>query len=434
VVITLLAALTLTIGVGPIVWIARLRTGKARRLLAASLLVATMTGSALLVGPWVLLSLYLRPVVLAALVAVLLARLVRARKAPVDERASRDAGGWSLVLQYGLAFAFGAVLLDAIVGRRAPAGPVNLDFPLEEGTYGVLQGGNSLVLNPFHRWFASDRHALDIVKLNASGNRASGLAPARLTDYASFDAAVRAPCTGTVEEVEGDLPDHEPGGMDWAHPTGNHVLLRCAPARILVAHLRQGSVAASAQEKVVAGQLIGRIGNSGGTREPHLHIGAIALDGRSFPDATAVPLTLGGRYLRINDVLRVPAARHEAPIAAPGGSGDRTTACDRQAARVAAWRGRSIDGRVHEPSWIGHYNDRDKVCYALLALTIPAANSGPPPLVLELWNAFDAALVAESTADPRAEMQRAFCRIDVSEDPFASCAVADFFIRDRMTH
>jgi hypothetical protein len=112
---------------------------------------------------------------------------------------------------------------------------------------------------------------------------------------------------------------------------------------------------------------------------------------------------------------------------------DRAIECDRQAARVAAWRGRTIDDHLHEPAWIGHYSDKYDACYALITQSFPVP-PGEPPLVAELWDAFDAALLAESTSDPRVEMRRRFCRIDLSDDPSTSCAVADFFIHEHMAH
>jgi hypothetical protein len=300
----LFAVLTLGLAVGPMLWLARARAAGPRHLLAAASVAATMSGSALLAGPWVLLSVDLRPVILAALVVVLLVAAFRTGRGTRQWR-HPGAAGRRLTWQNVTAFVFGLVLADAVAGRIAPAGAVDLSFPLEaDGEYAVLQGGNSLALNPFHHWFASDEHAVDIVKLAAFGNRARRLVPGRLTDYATFDAAVRGPCTGVVEFLEDDLPDHAPGEMDWQHPPGNHVLLRCGPVRILLAHLRQGSVVVSAGERILAGQLVARIGNSGGTREPHLHIGAMdALSDESFPAARAVPVTFGGRYLRINDVI-----------------------------------------------------------------------------------------------------------------------------------
>src|SRR5207249_3032757 len=111
-----------------------------------------------------------------------------------------------------------------------------------------------------------------------------------------------SPCEGRVEERESELPDHAPGAMDFAHPPGNHVVLRCGSARVLLAHLKQGSVAVSLGEAIRTGQIVGRVGNSGGTREPHLHLGATSRDG-DLQTAAAVPFRISGRYLRMNDVL-----------------------------------------------------------------------------------------------------------------------------------
>jgi murein DD-endopeptidase MepM/ murein hydrolase activator NlpD len=144
-----------------------------------------------------------------------------------------------------------------------------------------------------------------LVKLGGFGNRARVVAPSRLADYASFDVRVFSPCEGEVEEATSGLPDHEPGAMDFEHPPGNHVLLRCGQVRVLLAHLRQGSVAVAAHDHVDRAQLLGRIGNSGGTREPHLHLAAIDLEG-AFPLARALPFTINGRYLRINDIVDWP--------------------------------------------------------------------------------------------------------------------------------
>ena len=101
---------------------------------------------------------------------------------------------------------------------------------------------------------------------------------------------------------------------------------------------------------------------------------------------------------------------------------------------MAAWRGRDpIGAPVQEPAWLGHYSVRDDVCYALIAGRVAVTN-GDAPLVTELWNAFEATLLATSTSDGRAEMRRDFCRIDFAEKPFTSCLVADFFIRQHLAN
>jgi hypothetical protein len=301
---TLFALLTCLAAIGPIVWLLRAPMTGTREWLTGGAAAAAISGSALLVGPWALLSVYLRPFVALILIGALAAARVRAGRRFTDP--NRDAAPpRRLLWQAGTACVFALVFIDAVLGQLPPAGAADLRFPLEGGVYAVIQGGNSLVTNPFHHWFRSDKHGLDLVKLNAAGNRGRGLAPARLAEYASFNVPVHSPCTGTVEERRDDLPDHAPGAADTDNLSGNHVLLRCGDLRVLLAHLARGSVAVSRGDAVRGGQIVGRIGNSGNTNEPHLHIGAMtASSGATWPDAEAVPLTFGGRFLAINDVVR----------------------------------------------------------------------------------------------------------------------------------
>lgn len=67
---------------------------------------------------------------------------------------------------------------------------------------------------------------------------------------------------------------------------------------VTLRHLKQGSVQVSAGDRVFAGQEIGKIGNSGDSGEPHLHIHAQ----RSGSDAAALdgdplPMMFANRYL-----------------------------------------------------------------------------------------------------------------------------------------
>jgi murein DD-endopeptidase MepM/ murein hydrolase activator NlpD len=60
--------------------------------------------------------------------------------------------------------------------------------------------------------------------------------------------------------------------MDAKNPAGNYVLLDHGDGEYsLLAHLIPGSLAVKPADRVVAGQLLGRCGNSGHSSEPHLH-------------------------------------------------------------------------------------------------------------------------------------------------------------------
>lgn len=300
---TLFAMLTLAIAVGPIVWLVRAPIAGWRRWLIASTAAVTVSAAALLVGPWALLSVYLRPLVVVVMLAALVVTVYRCSRAPTDALAPGHVR--PLVWQLCTACVFGLIVLNGVWGRLPPTRTTDLRFPLAGGVYAVLQGGNSVLTNPFHHWFPSDRYGLDLVKLNGLGNRAGGIAPRRLTDYASYDAAVHSPCSGVVEEAVTNLADNAPGRTDSQHITGNHVLLRCEMLRVLLAHLRQGSVAVRAGDDVREGQLVGRIGNSGNTNEPHLHVSAVSAEStEAWPNTAGEPITFDGRFLSINDVVR----------------------------------------------------------------------------------------------------------------------------------
>ena len=216
-------------------------------------------------------------------------------------------GGWlpaTLTLGFLLA-------LELFFRRSGHATSLELSFPLNRGTYYIAHGGNSKLLN-HHRVSKSQLYALDIVQLNSFGMRATGIYPKRLERYKIFGEALCSPCVGTVTFVLNDLPDMPPGEMDRAHIAGNHVVLRCDDSEVYVgvAHLMRGSVLVKAGDRVTVGQALARVGNSGNTSEPHLHIHA-KRGGRpeSMLDGEGVPMRFDGRWLIRNSVIRKRTSR-----------------------------------------------------------------------------------------------------------------------------
>ena len=205
------------------------------------------------------------------------------------------------------------MLIHLHLARFAPPGAVDLSFPLGGGRYAVVHGGTATALN-YHRAVPAQAHATDIVALNDQGRRAQGLRPMTLDAYEIFDRAVIAPCDGIVSGMSDGAPDAPIGRVDPARLAGNHVLLSCmvggAEVTLLLAHFRQGSVAVTPGDRIRRGARLGRVGNSGNSTEPHLHIHAVR--GRGAPlravlaTAEAVPLTFDGRFLTRNAVVHIP--------------------------------------------------------------------------------------------------------------------------------
>ena len=219
------------------------------------------------------------------------------------------------VFRGAMAALIAGMLIDLHMARLAPAGAVDLWFPLKGGRFAILHGGGA-ALN-YHHSVPAQAYATDIVALNHRGRRAQGVRPEALDAYEIFDRAVVAPCDGIVSGTSDGAPDAPIGRADPLKPAGNHVLLFCAAGRagitLLLAHFRSGSVAVARGDRVRRGTLLGRVGNSGNSTEPHLHVHAVRGSetgpGAVLATARAVPLTFNGRFLTRNDVVHVPDPR-----------------------------------------------------------------------------------------------------------------------------
>ena len=202
---------------------------------------------------------------------------------------------------------------SALAGSRPPEGAsARLESPLGAGLYLVANGGAGLQLNAHadaldqtvmaHRDFYGTAYGIDLVAIDAMGLRADGIMPADPARYRIFGMPVVAPCAGRVVMAIDGLPDMRVPEFDVSNMAGNHVILRCGAAEIVLAHFRRGSVRVRIGQTVTVGTPVAQFGNSGGSSEPHLHVHA------QRPGATAAPLSgapipslIRGRFLVRND-------------------------------------------------------------------------------------------------------------------------------------
>ncbi|MGW5847992.1 M23 family metallopeptidase [Streptomyces sp. NPDC055254] len=131
------------------------------------------------------------------------------------------------------------------------------------------------------------------------------------SDFPAFGAPVYAVADATVVRVSDRWRDHASrnswpaalyqmliagGFRDLAGAgcvLGNHVVLDLGEGRYAAyAHLRRGSAAVRPGDRVTAGTLLGRCGNSGNSTEPHLHFQL--MDGPDPDTARGLPFTWRG--------------------------------------------------------------------------------------------------------------------------------------------
>lgn len=219
---------------------------------------------------------------------------------------------------------FGAyVSVAAILGRNAPAGPVaRIRAPFPDGDYLIVSGGANDWVNAhthtlnqsvarFRPW-RGQSYGVDIIKVDAFGLRARGWRPSDPAAYLTFGAPLAAPCAGIIVVASDGLPDLPIPEEDPVNKAGNFVMIDCGDFIVALAHLQRGSVAAGVGDTVTVGEPIARMGNSGQTGEPHLHIHAQRGLGADNPfEGEPLPLMIDNRYLVRNDRIRIQGQSDE---------------------------------------------------------------------------------------------------------------------------
>jgi murein DD-endopeptidase MepM/ murein hydrolase activator NlpD len=149
-------------------------------------------------------------------------------------------------------------------------------------------------LHTGHRWFVPEEFALDIAKLGDDGltHRGDGT---KFEDYYAYGAEALAAADGQVVGALNDLPE-DPAGMQRpgesqqayfsrqqklqesrlskgiADVTGNYVMIDHGKGEYsFYAHMQKGGVRVHVGDKVKAGDVLGKLGSSGNSTEPHLH-------------------------------------------------------------------------------------------------------------------------------------------------------------------
>lgn len=301
--IALLIVTYLVIPVAFVIWLWRSKFPSKLNWLAVLLTLTAYSVNVFLTGRWDLLSYYLRFLLPILFFIAAFQSFIKAKSLPLyPPKKFRN------YLDLGILALVTALFLTNLKSH-IPQGyffageSVELSFPLKNGAYYVAHGGNSPTIN-YHNTNPTQRYALDIGKLNVLGARANGLDPRSLIDYAIFGETLYSPCNGTIANLVNDLPNLAPGESDRKNLAGNHILLRCQGADILMAHLLKGSITSQVESPVKSGDAIAKIGNSGNTSEPHLHIHARREGtGNSILDGEGVPITFDGKFLVRNSVL-----------------------------------------------------------------------------------------------------------------------------------
>ncbi|MBA3537817.1 MAG: M23 family metallopeptidase [Tatlockia sp.] len=146
--------------------------------------------------------------------------------------------------------------------------------------------GNGLSNSSIHRRAAvyfngrpyfSERFAIDFVQVDTSSLTFKG-DETKNSSYHCYNQDLLAVADGKVVMTKDGIPENIPHSGKLAEPlsleniAGNNIILDLGNGKFaFYAHLIPGSLKVKVGDQVTAGQVIGKLGNSGNSSEPHLH-------------------------------------------------------------------------------------------------------------------------------------------------------------------
>jgi murein DD-endopeptidase len=126
------------------------------------------------------------------------------------------------------------------------------------------------------RAYIGQRFAIDWVQLNPDGKTYQGDSGDN-KNYRAYGAEIHAVADGVVTQTKDGIPQNIPNRPAVVPITfetigGNHVIMEIGDGLYaFYAHLQPGSLRVKVGDKVRRGQVLGLLGNSGNSSEPHLH-------------------------------------------------------------------------------------------------------------------------------------------------------------------
>jgi biotin carboxyl carrier protein len=167
----------------------------------------------------------------------------------------------------------------------------------------------------------AQRYAIDWVQIDEKGSTYKGAARDN-RNYYCYGAEALAAADATVMEVKDGIPENTPGEASHAVEitletvAGNHVNLDLGGGVFaMYAHFQPGSIRVKVGDKVSRGQVLGLVGNSGNSSEPHLHFQLMdrnsQLGSEGLPYKMEFQLTGHSSGLEHPTIDRLPSPRSE---------------------------------------------------------------------------------------------------------------------------
>ena len=137
-----------------------------------------------------------------------------------------------------------------------------------------------------------ERYAIDFIRIDANGGLYRPGEPPSMSNNYSYGAELLAVAPGKVVAIQNGIPDQPPDvnptGYSLDQLGGDYIVLEINPhLYALYAHISPDTIKVKLGQRVVTGQVLGLLGNSGNSTAPHLHFQLI--DGPALLTSDGVP-------------------------------------------------------------------------------------------------------------------------------------------------
>jgi murein DD-endopeptidase MepM/ murein hydrolase activator NlpD len=157
----------------------------------------------------------------------------------------------------------------------------------------------------------AQRFAIDWVKIDEDGKTSHG-DPDKNESYYAYGAEALAVADGVVtaakDGIAQNVPHDTPKDVTLENIAGNHVIVDLGGGRFAFwAHFQPGSLRVKIGDHVKRGQVLGLVGNSGNSTEPHLHFHVG--DASSHIGSEGIPYAFDTFQLRAPDKSAAPRTK-----------------------------------------------------------------------------------------------------------------------------
>lgn len=172
----------------------------------------------------------------------------------------------------------------------------------------------------------AERFAIDWMSLGSDGRLFHG-DPKSNANFYDYGAEVLAVADGRISDLKDGLPDNAGSNEESSRTitldnvVGNYLILDLGHGRFaLYAHLQPGSLRVKLGDRVKAGQVLARLGNSGNSDAPHLHFqvmdanSPLGAEGLPYAIDSFTQIGVTGDPEAVQDSDRVWKPENQAPV------------------------------------------------------------------------------------------------------------------------